>query len=39
MLYDKNIKDRACPGCGFTLNFNRQLGGDDEEDSFITVRR
>jgi len=37
MLYDKTVKDRVCPNCGFTLNFNRQLR--DDEDEFINVRR
>ena len=38
MLYDKNVRDRVCPNCGYTPNFNRKLGGDYEDD-FISVRR
>jgi hypothetical protein len=37
MLYDKNVKDRVCPNCGYTLNFNRDLG--PYEDDWISVRR
>jgi hypothetical protein len=39
MLYDNNLRERVCRGCGFRTNFSRKLSSPDEEDEYLSVRR
>jgi Zn ribbon nucleic-acid-binding protein len=38
MFWKEDIKERVCSHCGYKTNFNRPLGGE-EEDSYLSVRR
>jgi hypothetical protein len=39
ILYDQNLKERVCPHCKFTTNFDRPLSPQDYEDEWVTARR